>query len=200
MYEFDDNNESIPILDTDGNHETTNDWTETERAYTGDVSLPDFIGSVASTVSYKNFTLDFLISYGLGGSFLDNDYAGMMHSGSYGRAFHRDALNAWRQPGDITDVPRLENGNVTQVQTQSDRFLTDASFFNLKNLSLSYRFDQSLVNNLGLDNLGINLTGENLFFRSKRDGLNPQGSVFGLSQGNNFAITRIISLGLNVSF
>ncbi|WP_400080928.1 SusC/RagA family TonB-linked outer membrane protein [Winogradskyella sp. R77965] len=200
MYEFDENNESVPVLDVNGNHETTNDWTETERAYTGDTAVPDFLGSVANTVSYKNFTFDFLITYGIGGSFLDNDYAGMMHSGNYGRAFHVDALNAWREPGDITDVPRLENGNVTQVQTQSDRFITDASFFNLRNASLSYRFDKTLIDNLGLDNLTINLTGENLFFKSKRDGLNPQGSRFGLSQGNNFAITRIISLGLNVSF
>jgi TonB-linked SusC/RagA family outer membrane protein len=200
MYELDENNESIPILDADGNQETTNDWTETERAYTGDTAVPDFLGSVANTVSYKNFTLDFLLTYGIGGSFLDNDYAGMMHSGNYGRAFHPDALNAWRQPGDVTDVPRLENGNVTQVQTQSDRFITDASFFNLRNVSLSYRFDKSLVDDLGLSNLAINLTGENLFFKSKRDGLNPQGSVNGLSQGGNFQITRIISLGLNLSF
>jgi TonB-linked SusC/RagA family outer membrane protein len=200
MFELDENNESIPILDADGNQETTNDWTETERAYTGDTAVPDFLGSVANTVSYKNFTLDFLLTFGIGGSFLDNDYAGMMHSGNYGRAFHRDALGAWRQPGDVTDVPRLENGNVTQVQTQSDRFLTDASFFNLRNLSLSYRFDKSLIDDLGLSNLAINLTGENLFFKSKRDGLNPQGSVSGLSQGNNFAITKIVSLGLNLSF
>ena len=200
MYELDENNESIPILDADGNQETTNDWTETERAYTGDTSIPDFLGSVASTLSYKNFTLDFLLTYGIGGSFLDNDYAGMMHSGTYGRAFHKDALGAWREPGDVTDVPRLENGNITQVQTQSDRFITDASFFNLRNLSLSYRFDKSLVEDLGLSNLAINLTGENLFFKSKRDGLNPQGSVNGLSQGGNFQITRIVSLGLNLSF
>jgi TonB-linked SusC/RagA family outer membrane protein len=200
MFELDENNESIPILDADGNQETTNDWTETERAYTGDTAVPDFLGSVANTVSYKNFTLDFLLTFGIGGSFLDNDYAGMMHSGNYGNAFHRDALGAWRQPGDVTDVPRLENGNVTQVQTQSDRFLTDASFFNLRNLSLSYRFDKSLIDDLGLSNLAINLTGENLFFKSKRDGLNPQGSVSGLSQGNNFAITKIVSLGLNLSF
>ena len=199
-FELDENNESIPVLDANGIQETTNDWTETERAYTDDTSVPDFLGSIANTLSYKGITLDFLITYGIGGSFLDNDYSGMMHSASYGRAFHTDALNAWRQPGDVTDVPRLENGNVTQVQTQSDRFLTDASFINLRNLSLSYSFPKSLTEDIGLDNLAVNLTGENLFFKSKRDGLNPQGAVSGLSQGNNFAITRIVSLGLNLSF
>ncbi|WP_282044238.1 SusC/RagA family TonB-linked outer membrane protein [Winogradskyella flava] len=200
QYEFDENNESIPVRDAEGNHLTTNDWTETERAYTGDSSVPDFIGSVASTVSYKGFTFDFLITYGIGGSALDNAYSSMMHSGTYGRSLHPDILDAWREPGDITDVPRLENGNVLLVQTQSDRFLTDASFWNLRNASISYNFNQSFVSDLGLDNLTVNLTGENLIFKSKRDGLDPQSNLAGLGQGNNFQAPRIFSLGLNVSF
>lgn len=200
MYELNENNESIPVLDANGIQETTNDWTETERAYTGDSSVPDFIGSVASTLNYKNFTFDFLITYGIGGSALDNGYSRMMHSGSYGRSFHPDALNAWREPGDVTDVPRLENGNVELVQTQSDRFLTDASYWNLRNVSLSYKFNKSITDDLGLDNLAVNLTGENLIFNSKRDGLDPQGNLAGLGQGNNFLAPKIVSLGLNVSF
>lgn len=201
MYEFNDDNESVPVLDaTTGEHLTTNDWTDTERAYTGESSVPDFIGSVASTVNYKNFTFDFLITYGIGGSALDNAYAGMMHSGTYGRSMHPDALNAWRQPGDITDVPRLENGNVALVQTQSDRFLTDASYWNLRNVSLSYRFGDKITDHIGLDNLAVNITGENLIFKSKRDGLDPQGNLAGLGQGNNFLAPKIVSLGLNLSF
>lgn len=200
LYEFDENNESVPVLDGDGNHLTTNDWTDTERAYTGDSSVPDFLGSVASTINYKGFTFDFLITYGLGGSVLDNAYAGMMHSGSYGRSFHPDILDAWRQPGDITDVPRLENGDVTLVQTQSDRFLTDASFWNLRNASISYRLDESLVEKLGMDNISINVTGENLIFKSKRDGLDPQYNLAGTGPGNDFRASRIVSMGLNLSF
>jgi TonB-linked SusC/RagA family outer membrane protein len=199
QYELDQNNESIPVRDGDGNHLTTNDWTETERAYTGDSSVPDFLGSIANTISYKGFTLDVLITYGIGGSVLDNGYAGLMHAGSYGNASHPDILNAWRQPGDITDVPRLENGNILLVQTQSDRFITDASFINLRNASLSYSFDRSMTERLGLDNLTLNLTGENLYFKSERDGLDPQFNLAGTSPGDNFFAPRIISLGLNIS-
>jgi TonB-linked SusC/RagA family outer membrane protein len=199
-YEFDENNESVPVLDEDGTHLTTNDWTDTERAYTGDSSIPDFIGSVASTFSYKGFTLDFLITYGIGGSVLDNAYAGMMHAGTYGNSSHPDILNAWREPGDITSVPRLENGNILLAPTQSDRFLTDGSFWNIRNASLAYRFDKKVSDQLGLDNLTVNLTGENLYFKSKRDGLDPQANLAGLANGNNFFPPRIFSLGLNVSF
>lgn len=199
QYEFNENNESVPVRDAEGNHLTTNDWTETERAYTGDSSVPDFIGSIANTISYKGFTLDFLITYGIGGSVLDNGYADMMHAGSYGFSSHPDILNAWRQPGDITDVPRLENGNVLLAPTQSDRFITDASYINLRNASLSYTFDRSLSEKLGLDNLTLNLTGENLYFKSERDGLDPQYNLAGTSPGDDFYAPRIISLGLNIS-
>lgn len=200
QYEFDENNESVPVLDEDGTHLTTNDWTDTERAYTGDSSVPDFIGSIASTFSYKGFTLDFLITYGIGGSVLDNAYSGMMHPGTYGNSSHPDILNAWREPGDVTNVPRLENNNILLVQTQSDRFLTDGSYWNLRNASFGYTFDNNITENLGLDRLTINLTGENLYFKSKRDGLDPQGNLAGLSNGNNFFPPRIFSIGLNVSF
>lgn len=200
MYELDENNESVPVLDTNGNHETTNDWQETERAYTGDSSIPDLLGSISNSISYKRFTLNFLITYGIGGSILDNGYSAMMHSGSFGNSLHPDILNAWRQPGDITSVPRMENGNPNLVRTQSDRFLTDASFWSLRNVSIGYSFDKKITNKIGLDNLGISLTGENLYLNSKRDGLDPQYNLAGTPSGNDFNPARIFSLGLNLSF
>mgnify|MGYP000014669757 CR=1 FL=1 len=44
---------AVPVLDEKGVQETTNDWTETERAYTGDSSIPDILGSVSNSFSYK---------------------------------------------------------------------------------------------------------------------------------------------------
>ena len=127
LYEIDDDGNSIPVLDGSGVHETTNDWEETERAYTGARSIPDLLGSISNRFITRVFS-NFLITYGIGGDILDNGYSAMMHSGTFGRSLHPDILNAWRQPGDITDVPRLENGNVDLVRTQSTRFLTDAFF------------------------------------------------------------------------
>ena len=199
-YEINADGNSVPVLNANGDIETTNDWEDTERAYTGDSSIPDLLGSISNSLSYKGITLDFLITYGIGGSILDNGYSSMLSSSSYGGSVHPDLLNAWKQPGDITDVPRLENGNINLVRTQSDRFLTDASFWALKNVSLGYSFNSNTLEKLGLDNLRISLTGENLFLKSKRNGLDPQYSFAGTSAGNDFNPASIISLGLNVSF
>ncbi|KAB5489482.1 MULTISPECIES: SusC/RagA family TonB-linked outer membrane protein [Flagellimonas] len=200
MFELDEDGNSVPVLDGNGVQETTNNWEETERAYTGDSSLPDLLGSVANSLSYKGFSLDFLITYGIGGKILDNGYSAMMHSGDFGDSYHPDILKAWRQPGDITDVPRLESGNPDLVRTQSDRFLTDASFWALKNVNIGYSFGDNIVEQLGVDNLRLSVTGENLFLNSKRTGLNPQYNLAGTPSGNDYNPARIISVGLNVAF
>ena len=155
---------------------------------------------MANSLSYKGFTLDFLVTFGIGGSFLDNGYSAMMHSGNFGSSYHPDILRAWRQPGDITDVPRLESGNPNLVRTQSDRFLTDASFWSLKNVNIGYNFNRQVTEALGVSALRVALSGENLYLKSKRDGLDPQYNLAGTPAGNDFNPARIISFGLNVAF
>ena len=199
-YEDDADGNRVPVLDAEGTHETTNDWQDAQRAYADANTIPDILGSVSNNFSYKGFTLDLLFTYGIGGEFLDNGYSAMMHSGSFGRSYHPDALNAWRQPGDITDVPRLEVGNTDQVQTQSTRFLTDASFLALKNANIGYTFDDVVSDKLGVNTFKVYVSGENLFLQSKRTGLDPQYSLEGTGSGNDFNPARIVTFGLNVSF
>ncbi|RIV71548.1 SusC/RagA family TonB-linked outer membrane protein [Flagellimonas aequoris] len=200
QYELDEEGNSVPVLDANGEIATTNDWQATERAYTGDSSIPDLLGSISNSISYKGFSLDVLVNYGLGGKFLDLGYAAMMHSGTFGRSLHPDILKAWSQPGDITDVPRMEAGNPNIVRAASERFLTDASFWAIKNINLGYTFDRKIAQQLGLDQLRVSVTGENLYLRSNRKGLNPQFNLSGTPSGNDFNPAKIISVGLNVTF
>ena len=199
-YEIDDEGNSVPVMGENGEHMTTNDWEATERAYTGESSIPDLLGSIANNLSYKGISLDFLVTYGIGGHVLDNGYSAMMHSGSFGRSLHPDILNAWRQPGDVTDVPRLENGNVDIVRTQSSRFLTDASFMALRNASIGYTLSNRVAQDLGFKNLRVSLVGENLLLKSKREGMNPQYNLAGTGSGNDYNPSRIVSINLNANF
>ena len=200
MFEIDEDGNSVAVLDANGVQETTNDWETTERAYTEDNTIPDVLGSVINNFNYKGFSLDVLITYGIGGKFLDNGYADMMHSGNFGRSLHPDILNAWRQSGDITDVPRLQNGSTDLVRTQSTRFLTDASFWALKNINLGYSFNNTIAEKIGVDNLRLSVSGENLYLNTKRIGLNPQYTLKGTPDGDDFNPSRIITFGLNVAF
>ena len=200
-YMFEDDIETgngVPVLDGEGNHMTTTDWSDANRAFTGDSSIPDVIGSVTNRLSYKGLSLSVLFAFSQGGKILDNGYSAMMGSGDFGESHHVDQLNAWKQPGDITSVPRLENGNATQVQTQSTRFLTDASWMSLRNVNLSYVFPQQLVDKMGLNRLNVFVSGDNLWFSAERQGLNPQYSLAGTGAGNDYNPNRIFSVGLNI--
>ena len=199
-YDIDEDGNTVPVLNADGSQATTNDWQETEREYTGTSSIPDLLGSVSTSLFYRGFSVNILMNYGIGGEILDFGYANMMHSGNFGSSYHPDILNAWRAPGDITDVPRLENGNVNLVRDESDRFLTDASFWSLRNVNISYTFATSLVDRIGMNSLRLSLTGENLYLSSARDGLDPQYNLAGTPPGDDFNPARIISAGLNVNF
>ena len=200
MFEEDADGNSIPVLDADGNHDTTNDWGDAGKAYTGDVSTPDLIGSIRNSLNYKNLSLDVLLTFASGGKIMDYGYGNMMHTGSYASSYHPDALRAWRNPGDVTDVPRLEVGNTNQVQTMSTRFLTDASYIALRNINLSYAFDKEIIDKLGVDQLSIFVTGENLFINSARQGLDPQFNIAGTPSGNGYSPASTLSLGAKLNF
>lgn len=199
MFELDEDGNSVPVM-VDGEQATTNDWEETERAYTGDSAVPDVTGSVANRFNYKGFSLNVLITYGIGGKILDNGYSAMMHSGTYGRSLHPDILNAWRNAGDATDVPRMENGRTDLVRTQSSRFLTDASYWAIRNINFGYAINRDIAEKLGVESLRLSVTGENLFLKSKRTGLDPQYNLAGTPAGNDYSPSRIFSVGLNATF
>ena len=200
MFEDDLDGGRIPVLNTDGTQATTNDYQDAGEAFTGDSSIPDLIGSVSNTFRYKQFSLDLLFTFGIGGKILDGGYSSLMHPGTFGNSMHVDAENAWRQPGDITDVPRLENGNPNQTIGGSTRFLTDASYVALRNVNLGYNLDKTVTDKLGLSDLRISLSGENMFINAKRKGINPQYNLAGTQGGNDFNPARVVTLGLNLSF
>jgi TonB-linked SusC/RagA family outer membrane protein len=190
----------IPVFDENGARATTNDWAEAQRGYVNESSIPEVIGSITNSFRYKNLSLSVLFTYQLGGKVIDYGYEDMMHSGEFGRSLHPDAKNAWRAPGDITNVPRLEQGNPLLTQALSSRWLTDASFLSLRNVNLSYNFDSAITEKIGVNNLRFFLTGENLILFANRTGLDPQFNLAGTGDGTDYAPNRVISLGVNVSF
>lgn len=192
--------ENVPVLNEDGTHATLNDPNDANRAYIDANTIPDVIGSIRNEFTVSNFKLDFLFTYQLGGEILDYGYADMMHEGEYGASLHPDALLAWRQPGDITNVPRLEAGNPDLAPALSSRWLTDASYLSLRNVNLAYNLGEDSLERVGLDRLRLFVSGENLVMWTKRAGLNPQYNLAGTPEGNDYNPNRVISVGLNVAF
>lgn len=172
---------------------------EANYRYTGDSSIPDIYGSMLHNFGYKNFTLGVQFTFQSGGKVYDGAYASLMHGGNYGTALHVDALNRWKSPGDVTDVPRLDNGQVANFAGQSSRFLIDASYFQLNNVTLNYNLPTSWMTGIKAQSASVYVSGDNLALFSKRKGMSP-GTSFNGTVGNNYNFSRTISVGVNVNF
>ena len=161
-------------------------------------AIPKIFGSVASTISFKGVSVSALLNYQIGGKFYDGNYAGLMSPG-YGRSIHADVLRSWKKPGDITDIPRLDIASTGNINAQSSRFLIDASYLSIRNVTVAYAFGQGLLNKLRIDQMKVYVAGENLLVASKRKGLNPAESFNG-TNSNVYVPNRLMSLGINLTF
>lgn len=177
--------------------ETTKDQNAADYYYQGN-AIPDVYGGFTNSFSYKGFDLSIFFSYQIGGKMYDSNYATLMHPGTFGTHWSTDILNRWQNPGDVTDVPRLQN-NYTAASAASSRWLTNASYLALKNVSLSYTLPKFIQNKLDMKNCKIFLTGDNLFLVSKRKGMDPQQTFDGTAD-HTYVPNRVVSLGINVTF
>ena len=99
---------------------------------------------------------------------------------------NRDAL--FFAPSNRSDKNR-------QKQT---RFLQDASYVRLKNLSISYSLPKQVIRRVGLDKVQLYLTGQNLFeISSIHKPLDPE---YVFSSAVQYPLQRVYTLGARVSF
>lgn len=162
-------------------------------------ALPDLVGGISNTFTYKQFELSALLSYSLGGKILDGDYTSMMHNGnSPGRTWSAEMLNHWTPENTDTDVPRLTTDNLGWTQT-STRFLYDATYARLKNVSLSYSLPKALVSRMNINNLRFTLSGENLLTFYGHKGMDPEQTVNGATYFR-YPAMRTFSAGVNLTF
>lgn len=160
-------------------------------------SIPDFFGGLSNTFTYKGFSLNLLMSFAVGGDIYDGIYAGLMAADPDGGAAHVDALNRWQKPGDVTGVPKMDVTGAAQTNVASDRWLTDASYLNLRSINLSYTFSRTMLNKLKMRGATVYLAGENLGWLSSRSGMFVSGTFSGTTS-NTFTPARIFTLGVNV--
>lgn len=162
-------------------------------------ATPDVFGSIRNSFTLKGFELGFMFTYQLGGETYDSNYANLMSSGEYGSSLSTDILDRWQQPGDITNVPRLDATKTAVFGAGSSRWLTSSDYLSLRQVNLGYNFDSHLLDALGLGSLKIYASGENLFKLTDRSGMDV-GENFSGTTSNRFTPARVISLGLNVTF
>lgn len=175
----------------------TTDYSNARLAYSG-TAIPSFYGSISNTVTYKSFRLSFLVAYQVGGWSYDAPYSALMNSGNYGQALHTDMLRRWQKPGDVTDVPRMDYGQVTNYGAQSTRFLVSSSYLSFRSLTFTYTLPHTTISALHIQDATVYATGENLGWITARKGLNPQQAYSGVAF-NAYSPARMYTIGINLT-
>ncbi|WP_430815681.1 SusC/RagA family TonB-linked outer membrane protein [Carboxylicivirga sp. RSCT41] len=162
-------------------------------------SLPDFQGSWNNSFTYRNIDLSIVTNFQIGGQVYDGNYAGLMHAGNLGTNWHKDIRNAWTPDNTNTDVPRVEE-NYQDANQRSDRFLIDASYFNIRNITLGYTLPAQLLSDINVKSMRVYFAADNVLLFSERSGMDPRQYFSGSNNSFNYAPIRTVSVGLNVNF
>ena len=158
---------------------------------------PDFVWSVTNTINYMDFDFAFMFqgSHGaevrnISSQYIKNEFSG-----------NQDYITDDTDPGFLTDAENVQQ----RIFTSDD--IQDASYVALRNVSLGYSFDKSLLGKAKIQNLRVFLSGQNLIYVMSEgyEGYNPEGIntttplTYGYQRGVA-PIYRTISAGLNLTF
>ncbi|MDN3493802.1 SusC/RagA family TonB-linked outer membrane protein [Winogradskyella bathintestinalis] len=175
-------------------------------------SLPTTTGGFSNNFKYKNWNLSAFISFSAGNKIrLDPAYSSTYNDLS---VFPSEFTNRWVLPGDeaTTNIPVIPsrqlllsygNTNMSQIYNAynySDQRIADGGFVRMKNISIGYNFDRSLIEGLGLTSMRMSLQGTNLFLIYSDSKLGGQDPEFFNTGGVASPITRQFTFSFNVGF
>lgn len=170
---------------------------EATRYYQGS-ALPYLYGGFTNRFYYKGFELSVFLYFSLGGKIYDYTEATRMHAGNIGLNWDAGMLDRWTPDNRNASIPRLTTASNTWAG-ESTRFLHDASYLRLKNLTFSYSFPERWMEKIHVDGLRLYFSADNLFTVSAHNADPEAGGISGLISNSLFPM-RTFSFGLNFSF
>ncbi len=179
-----------------------------EHAGVRGTAIPDYFGGFENTFAYKGVTLNVFFQYQMGNEAFNADLYNLDASGSGSDNQRTTQLERWQEPGDLTNVPQATtNGIIAGINQQfgfvgSTRYMSDASYIRLKQVTLSYDFPQNLMSSIGLRNARIFVQGMNLLTWTNFDGIDPEvivdNNLTNESSVGTYPLGRQFSAGINL--
>lgn len=111
--------------------------------------------------------------------------------------FHADTR--WTpETAHTATTPRFTETNAVYNMRGSSLWVRDASYLKLKNMTIGYNFtDKKFLKKLGIQQLGVQLTGYNLLTFDKFDIMDPEARP---DNADSYPIIKIYNLGINLTF
>ncbi|MDR0572645.1 MAG: SusC/RagA family TonB-linked outer membrane protein [Tannerella sp.] len=187
----------IHYLDINNDHRIN----DKDRVSLGSAA-PDFFGGFFSRISYKSFALSAEFTYSQGNmayNAVRRDLESLSTLGNQSIA----VVNRWNLEGQQTNMPRAQWGDPMGNSDFSSRWIEDASYLRMKNITLSFSFDKKILNFFRAGTLYV--TGENLLTVTKYLGLDPEFSYSYSNSMQGFDYAKLmqpksVKLGVNLKF
>ncbi len=172
-------------------------------------SQPLITGGFFTNLSYGQFGLSIFTSFTANRTILNNalaDRMGLMRDPFGDRAVvSLNHLDMWQQPGDVAKYPYAYNYSrysaVEPYRPDQTLWEEDGSYLKINSIILSYMFTKRFVRSIGLNNLRVYLSGENLNTFSRYGGPNPENVTnMGRDASEGYPVPRTYNIGLNIEF
>ena len=174
----------------------TNEYSDDDKVLLGKSSVAPWQGGFGTTLAWKGLSLNAQFSWVKNRWMINNDRFFDESNGMYSSAYNQSAalLDRWKQPGDVTSIPRYG------VSPQMDsHLLEDASFLRLKNLTLAYSLPSKWLKKIKvIDYVRVFAQGQNLLTFTKFTGMDPESAsnVYHAA----YPMSRQFTFGLEVKF
>ncbi|MFT7589259.1 MAG: TonB-linked SusC/RagA family outer membrane protein [Limisphaerales bacterium] len=152
--------------------EVTNIYDLDDRRFLGN-AYPLWTGGFSNTMSYKNWTVDFLFTFATGFDIANDEQ--LFQNAPFGNANTTQTyiIDRWQESGDETDVPKLFwLDNARSYST--DRTVHEADYLRLKSATLAYNLPKDLVQRWKMTNFRVYVRGTNLLTFTPYQGWDPE--------------------------
>lgn len=167
-------------------------------------AFPDFTAGLNIGMGYKGFDLKLFFYASVGNEIVNGPAYWYQTSGVLSN-YHTDRLNRWTADNPNTNEPRMTSDDPNDNDRFSDRFVEDGSYLRLRNVQLGYSFPRSVLSKIGISQLRVYCSADNLFTITDYSGWNPEianyGGALGAGvDGATYPIPTIITGGVNITF
>ncbi|MCX6218935.1 TonB-dependent receptor [Spirosoma sp.] len=180
----------LKFADLNGDKKITADG---DRMILGQTA-PKWTGGLTNTFHYKNFNLNVFIQTVQG---ITRNNADLTYADETGKRNTPIDVGYWTADNKSNTRPSLAFKN-----PRGYGYASDASYTRIKDVTLSYVFDQKLLDKLHLGSLTVYASGRNLYTFTNWIGWDPEAVQSSRGSGdwtNNYPLTRSFVMGLNIS-
>ncbi len=160
---FEDPETGEAAVFADPTNPTSSELNALKQPIHGKSGIPKYTGGIMNNFSYKGIGLSALFTFSLGHYVYDQQGPQQSYVGSGSRnQYTWVADNYWKEPGDVTDVPKPYWNQSGLTGVHSTRFLYEASYWRLRNVTVSYDLPENLTQKIKIKGLQIYVAGDNL--------------------------------------